>query len=199
MKTYSRHLVIMAKSPIAGKVKTRLAAGIGVGAATGFFRSQLHRQLLRLGHDPRWQCRLCITPDTALDAPFWPPGVAVTGQGRGDLGQRMQRIFNTAPPGPVVITGSDIPAIRPAHIAAAFKALGDADAVFGPANDGGYWLVGAKRFPKIRQIFGNIRWSGPHALDDTLRNLEKQKIRFLDLLDDIDDAGDYRRWRRTKI
>ncbi len=198
MKARPRHLVIMAKSPIAGKVKTRLAAGIGVGAATGFFRASLHRLAGRIGHDPRWQSSLCITPDTALDAPFWPPGIGRTVQGRGDLGQRMQQIFNIAPPGPVVIIGCDIPAIRPAHIASAFKALGSADTVFGPANDGGYWLVGAKRFPKAPQMFSGVRWSGPYALDDTLRNLENQKTVFLDFLDDIDDMDDYRRWRRAR-
>ncbi|WP_425283593.1 DUF2064 domain-containing protein [Methyloceanibacter stevinii] len=51
------------------------------------------------------------------------------------------------PPGPVVLVGSDIPRISRAHIAEAFRLLGNADAVFGPAQDGGYWLVGFKRSP----------------------------------------------------
>jgi len=57
----------------------------------------------------------------------------------------MQRLFERLPPGPVIIIGSDIPAIRAGHIAEAFKLIGRGDAVFGNATDGGYWLVGLRR------------------------------------------------------
>jgi len=199
MNEYARHLVIMAKAPRAGDVKTRLGKGIGVSAATGFYRSALARQLRKLAHDARWQSWLAVSPDRALGGACWPPGIARFSQGSGDLGQRMQRVFDILPPGPAVIIGTDIPDIRPAHISKAFHSLGASDAVFGPADDGGYWLVGLKRFPKVLNIFEDIRWSSPQTLSDTLRNLENQKVRFLESLNDIDTTDDYRRWRRQKF
>jgi 2-phospho-L-lactate guanylyltransferase (CobY/MobA/RfbA family) len=73
-------------------------------------------------------------------APVWPRSVHVVSQGRGDLGQRMQRQFRHPATGPCcALIGSDIPAITPADIASAFKALGESDFCFGPALDGGYW------------------------------------------------------------
>jgi rSAM/selenodomain-associated transferase 1 len=189
----------MAKAPVAGAVKTRLGNGIGVGAATGFYRAALAGQMRVLGRDRRWRSWLAVTPDTALGEAFWPPGIARIEQGKGDLGARMQRVFDRLPPGPAVIVGSDIPAIRPRHVAAAFRLLGAADAVFGPAEDGGYWLVGLKRFPRVLRIFDNVRWSGPHTLADTSRNLENQKAGFLETLNDIDTADDYRRWQALNM
>jgi glycosyltransferase A (GT-A) superfamily protein (DUF2064 family) len=100
----------------------------------------------------------------------------------------MQRIFDSLPPGPVVIVGTDIPGIRPAHIAAAFRRLGDHDAVLGPATDGGYWLVGLRRRPYALRPFARVRWSGSHALADTLANLEGRRVALVATLGDVDDA-----------
>ena len=116
-------------------------------------------------------------------------------QGDGDLGLRMQRLFNRLPPGPVIVIGSDIPAIRPAHIAGAFRLLGQADAVFGPAPDGGYWLVGLKRTPRVLAPFARVRWSGPHALADTRTNLKGKRVALTANLNDVDRADDLRRER----
>ena len=99
------------------------------------------------------------------------------------------------PPGPVVLIGGDIPGITPAMIARAFRRLGHADAVFGPANDGGYWLVGLKRRPRFVDPFTGVRWSTEHALADTAANLAGMRIDMIDALDDVDDAEGYRRWR----
>lgn len=115
-------------------------------------------------------------------------------QGSGDLGERMQRIFTALPPGPAVIVGTDIPGISPRHIGHAFRALGAHDAVFGPAADGGYWLVGLRRTPKTpRRIFKGVRWSGPHALRDTLANLNGARVATIGMLEDVDDAPSHRR------
>ena len=116
-------------------------------------------------------------------------------QGDGDLGVRMQRLFERLPPGPVVVIGSDIPAIRPAHIAEAFRLLGGADAVFGPAQDGGYWLVGLKRTPRVLAPFADVRWSGPHALSDTRANLKGSRVALAARLGDVDTAEDLQRER----
>ena len=113
-------------------------------------------------------------------------------QGGGDLGARMQRIFDRGPAGPMLIVGTDVPGIRPAHIAEAFRLLGRHDAVFGPATDGGYWLVGLRRHPRVLRPFADVRWSSPHALADTLANLEGRAVAFVATLSDVDDASDLR-------
>lgn len=108
----------------------------------------------------------------------------------------MQGIFRALPPGPAIIVGSDIPAISAGAIAEAFRLLGRADAVFGPASDGGYWLVGLKRVPRVLTPFASVRWSSETALADTLANLEGKKIAFVATLSDVDDAWACRRHRR---
>ena len=136
-----RHLVIFARAPQFGRVKRRLAAAIGPAAAMRFYRQTLDRQIRTLSRDRRWTVWLFITPDHALDHPAW-HRANVRGQGQGDLGQRMKQPFRLLPPGPLVLVGSDIPAIRPRHITRAFALLGRHDLVFGPATDGGSgWSV----------------------------------------------------------
>jgi rSAM/selenodomain-associated transferase 1 len=179
----------MAKVPIAGAVKTRLAGEIGVGTATRFARHAAAALLQRLARDPRWQTTLAVSPDTGISSRCWPAGVARIGQRRGDLGERMQRIMARAAPGPVVIVGTDIPSLTAAHIARAFALLGAHDAVLGPATDGGYWLVGLRRRPRQLRPFARVRWSGPHALADTLANLERPAVAFAATLADVDDAA----------
>lgn len=115
-------------------------------------------------------------------------------QGRGGLGQRMQRIFDRCGQGPLIIVGTDIPFITREGIAKAFRQLRRADAVFGRAEDGGYWLMGLRRRPKRLAPFENVRWSSPHALADTLKNLCSHRIAFAPTLFDIDTEKDYRRY-----
>ena len=79
---------------------------------------------------------------------------------------------------------------------AAFRLLGAHDLVFGPAADGGFWLVGARRRQPPRGLFERVRWSGPHALADTLAGLPRRtQIGFVETLEDVDDANAYRRLR----
>ena len=191
----AKHLVIMAKSPALGRVKRRLGREIGDVAALRFYRSCLSHSALRLARDPRWRTVLAINPDRDVGARFAPSplNIARLPQGDGDLGRRMQRLFARLPPGPTIIVGSDIPAIRPVHVAAAFARLGRADAVLGPAPDGGYWLIGLKRMPRVLAPFAGVRWSGPHALADTLANLEGKRIAFAATLSDVDTEAVYRR------
>ncbi|MBI1262622.1 MAG: DUF2064 domain-containing protein [Rhizobiales bacterium] len=189
----------MSKAPLLGQVKTRLAKGIGAAEATRFFRTTSQTMLRRMARDPRWQLLLALSPDRAVhDQGIWPAGIPRIAQGGGDLGARMGRLMRDLPPGPVVMIGGDIPAIQPHHIASAFKALGRADVVFGPAEDGGYWLVGLKRLPRVPDIFADVRWSSPHALADTLANVKRAGLRheMLQTLPDIDTAEDYWRWRK---
>lgn len=199
MKT-ARHLVLFARAPMRGAVKRRLAADIGKDAALAFYRRTLHDVLWRLGRDPRWTTWLSVTPDGAADGPgLWPPvpGVRLTPQGRGDLGARMARPLYDFPPGPVVIVGSDIPEVTRDHVRDAFAVLGTHDMVFGPAADGGYWLVGAKRSRVVPHgLFENVRWSTEHALNDTRAGLPKSaRVAMLEALDDIDDGAAWSAWR----
>ena len=170
-----RHLVVFARELRLGRGKRRLASRIGAVAAIHFQRVALRALLLRLGRDPRWTTWVAVTPDRGR-LPLRPPGVKLRAQGGGDLGERMRRPMRRPPvglpPGPVVVIGSDIPDIRGHHIAASVPDAGSASFVFGPARDGGYWLVGARRRPaEPSDIFQEVRWSTEHALADTLANL----------------------------
>jgi len=193
----NRHLVIFAKAPKLGAVKTRLAAHIGDEGALKFYRETLMGVLTRMASGPEWRCWISLTPDTALtEVPFWPDTVNAISQGRGDLGDRMARTIEALPPGPVALIGADIPTIERHHIETAFTALDKHDTVFGPAADGGYWLVGSTRSFKTRDMFKNVRWSTSHALSDTLVNvaaLEKSSAQ-LETLEDIDDGAAYQKW-----
>jgi len=190
-----QRLVLFVRAPQWGVGKRRLARDVGDAAALRFERAMLVRLVRRLGRDRRWQLRLAVTPDLARRrARLWPRGVPLTAQGAGDLGTRMRRALATCPPGPAVLVGSDIPALSADHIAAAFRLLGRHDIVFGPAADGGFWLVGARRSPRLPPLFGPVRWSGPHALTDALKNLRgRVSIGFTACLEDVDAGLSYRR------
>ena len=176
-------------------MKSRLARDIGCVAAWTFYRRTAAGVLRRLGRDGRWQPWLAITPDYGGGDP-WPRNWRTIGQGGGDLGRRMHRAMRALPPGPAIIVGTDIPDLGAAHIAHAFRALGDHDAVFGPAADGGYWLVGFRRSPRIPDAFEGVRWSTEHALEDTLANLVGLDVAFLETLEDVDDGAALSRWRQ---
>jgi len=190
-------LAIMAKAPAMGRVKTRLAKDVGLVEATRFYRVALARLIRRLSADPRWQTVVAASPDTqALPNQTWLQNAdAVVPQGEGDLGARMQRVFDTAPKGPVVIIGSDIPDISAHHIAQAFKALGTNDAVMGPSVDGGYWLIGQKRLPKVLTPFEGVEWSSGREHDQTLANFGSARVAMLSELSDVDSGADFAQWR----
>nr|WP_254899114.1 TIGR04282 family arsenosugar biosynthesis glycosyltransferase [Thalassococcus arenae] len=181
----------MVKQPRPGRVKTRLARAIGPVAAAWWFRHQVRRLLLRLG-DPRWRLVLAVSPDTdGLRSRVWPAHLPRIPQGAGDLGDRMARVFRSLPPGPVCIVGADIPGITKGHVDRAFRALGRSDAVFGPAPDGGYWLVGLKRTRSVPAgLFAGVRWSTEHALADSLGSLGAMSVTLVDSLADVDEASD---------
>lgn len=191
-------LVVMVKEPRPGRVKTRLGASLGMTRAAWWFR-HASAQLLRRLEDPRWDILLAVSPDRAgLESRVWPAHLPRIPQGRGDLGARMARVFRmlppTLPPGPVLIIGADIPGITRAHIARAFAALGAHDAVFGPASDGGYWLIGLKRVrPAPISFLRNVRWSTRHALSDTQATLGPLTYSLTETLDDVDDIHDLAR------
>ncbi len=184
----------MLKEPRPGRVKTRLGREIGMRPAAWWFRMQA-LSLLRRIRDPRWDVVLAVSPDRAgLHSRVWPGDLRRIAQGNGDLGARMARAMYRLAPGPVCVVGADIPALGKVQIAAAFRALGDHDAVFGPAPDGGFWLVGLKH-PRHapRGLFKGVRWSSEHALADSLATLGNLRVAQIQSLRDVDTAADLRR------
>jgi hypothetical protein len=185
-------VVVFARAPRLGAVKRRLAAEIGDRAALRFHTETLNRLLRMLCADRRFRTVLALTPDRARLR--LPRRVFRIGQGTGDLGQRMRRAFHRFPHCRVALIGCDIPDANPADVAAAFGSLGCADAVFGPAADGGYWLVGMSPRRPARP-FTAVRWSTQHALADTLVNFAGRRVAMLRVLSDVDTADDWRAWR----
>ncbi len=198
--TAERHLVVFVRAPRLGTVKRRLARDVGPVAAWRFYRTTSAALLRRLGCARRWRCWVAVTPDRAATAGrgTWPHPWRPIPQGGGDLGARMGRVLAGLPSGPVVIVGSDIPDIGPGHVAAAFCGLGGHDWVIGPASDGGYWLIGARRRPSLRLPFAGVRWGGPYARADTLAGLGGLRVAELAELSDIDSGADLARWRAGK-
>ena len=190
----SRWLVIMAKVPVAGRVKTRLAREIGVVGATMFYRVAMRNVIARLSRQPFWRTVVIVDPDTGVTSRMLPAGVARAGQGRGDLGVRMQRPMRTFPPGPICLIGTDVPDISVADVRRAFRLLGRAEAIFGPAEDGGFWLVGLRRTPRVIDPYrGRVPWSRADTLERTLANLTAARVGFGATHHDVNSAADLAR------
>ena len=98
---------------------------------------------------------------------------------------KLNKIFRKK--GPIVVIGTDCPQLNQKDIAAAFKALKSYDTVLGPAEDGGFWLIGMNA-PLKKDIFRNVRWSHKYTLSDVLLNIEGS-IFHLRKLTDIDDLN----------
>ena len=197
----SRTLLIYAKPPIMGLSKTRLARGLGVSEALRIARWTTARSI-RAANDSRWQTVLYVAPDRYLHATLgglWPASLPRMSQGHGDLADRMNKGISEAPPGAVLIIGTDIPDITSELIWQGFRRLRTHDVVFGPAMDGGFWLFGMNKQATTCPPFGNVRWSGPHAMADVRRQLPADlRVAALPARLDIDDAEDWQAWQRQK-
>lgn len=186
-------LVIFVKAPAMGRVKTRLARDIGKFKAWRFYRNTVTNLVKRVGQG-KWNTVLCVSPDD-YNGSYFDKRYPINPQGGGDLGERMQRVFDNVGPhyakGPLVLIGGDIPSIKKYHIENAFDALKDSDITFGPATDGGYWMVGQRRRARRISPFFDVRWSTEHALSDTVANIDPiNSISFTDMLSDVDEGGD---------
>lgn len=187
----------MVKEPRPGRVKTRLGRDIGMVSAAWWFRHQSAALLRRLD-DPRWRLILAVSPDRAgLASRVWPSTLPRMPQGQGDLGARMGRVLRSGSPGPVVVIGADIPGIGAHHISDAFAHLARSDAVIGPAEDGGYWLIGLSRRRRPPPgLFAGVRWSSRHAMADTLATLPGHRVAITVMLRDVDTRDDLIALRR---
>ncbi len=184
-------VIVFARAPRLGTVKRRLAHGIGDRAALRFHTATLTALLRDVASCRRFTTVLAVTPDRAfIRLPF---GVQRINQGHGDLGTRMTRALSRYPRGRAALMGCDIPQAGSRDIRSAFRALGAADAVFGPAEDGGYWLIAVgPRRPAA--LFGRSRWSTEHALADTLNQFRHHRTAFVRTLHDVDTVADWQRF-----
>src|SRR5260370_13374836 len=124
LRLMRRTLVLFVRAPLLGSGKRRLAREIGDIAALRFERSMIALLLRRLAKDGRWRLRIAVTPDKARrHASYWCRGVEAGGEGTGGLGIRLRRGLENCPPGPGVLVGGGIPALRTPPIAPAFPPL----------------------------------------------------------------------------
>jgi rSAM/selenodomain-associated transferase 1 len=185
-------LIVFVRQPALGRVKRRLAADLGAVAARRVYTALTRRALRRLAGAPAWRTVLAVTPDGARWR-GWPRALACCPQGSGDLGRRMGRALRRLAAPRAVLVGSDIPDVTRPAIARAFAALGRARFVFGPATDGGYWLIGWRRGVWPFGALAGVRWSSAHALADSRASLPPgTPVALVDTLADLDDGAAWR-------
>jgi rSAM/selenodomain-associated transferase 1 len=192
-------VIVFARAPQPGKAKTRLIPALGRAGAAALHR-RLVRHTLRAAADARiGPVELWCTPD-ARD-PFFREserrlGVSLHPQGGGDLGARMQRAFESvlARASRAILVGSDIPALSAQYLRDADQALvrGD-EIVIGPAEDGGYVLIGLSHCDP--ELFRDIPWGGPEVRAETRRRIAALSWRSSELpvLWDVDRPEDLER------
>ena len=185
-------LYVVAKAPIMGRAKTRLAADIGPVHAKRIYRA-LMGQVLRQVQDPRWDTVLAVTPPHLLGhVPDW-TGFAQIPQVTGSLSPRLAALFSRK--GPTLTIGTDCPQVNAGDIAAAFRALKSQQNVFGPASDGGFWLMGTNG-PLPHGFFNGVRWSHEKTLSD-VKARTNGGYGLLRTLTDVDDLKALRLARRS--
>ncbi len=197
--------MVFAKAPTPGRVKTRLAPVLGDGAAAALQRQLTERTLRTAQAAGLGEVELWCSPGT-IDAFFAACahefGVGLHPQGSGDLGVRMARAleFTLAEGSPGLLIGSDCPALTPEYLREAAAALSSAnDAVFGPAEDGGYVLVGLARGPAA-PLFEDIAWGTATVMQETRKRLARLNWRWRELgtLWDVDRPEDLLRLARLR-
>jgi rSAM/selenodomain-associated transferase 1 len=188
-------IVVMARAPTPGQVKTRLAQAIGEAAAAALAQRMLSRTLETARLAAVGALELCVTPDAgdpALRAAAGRVDACLSEQGDGDLGQRMARIAQrvlAAGQQPVIV-GTDCPSLAPQHLKQAARALRAHDAVLQPAFDGGYVLIGLRGFHP--RLFEAVPWSTAAVMATTRARLRELAWSWweAETLHDIDSAAD---------
>jgi rSAM/selenodomain-associated transferase 1 len=192
-------LLVFARYPELGKVKTRLAADIGAAEAL-----RVYEQLLAHTHSVVQQISasrtlwLAAEPPTG-STPLWPDAEQLVQPTHNDLGARMQHAFEeafTQGAKRAVVIGTDCPGLQPEHLQQAFAQLESHDVVLGPAEDGGYYLLGMRTLQQ--PLFTGITWSTNTVLTDTLAIAQRQglSVALLPTLHDIDNGADLATWRQ---
>lgn len=186
-------VVVFAKAPVAGRVKTRLTPSLGADGAAAFAALML-RDTVAHAQASGLEVELCVDPPA--DAPDWhpflPAGVRCTDQGSGDLGERLagaaKRVIEAGEA--VLLIGTDCPALDADRLRDAATMLKSHDAVMLPAEDGGYVLLGLGRFDD--SLFAGISWSTETVADATAQRIAALGWSLFvgETLRDIDEPGD---------
>jgi len=190
-----KKLIIFAKAPIAGQVKTRLIPSLGADKATQLYKYMLEQTVIKASSLSNINCELHCAPDihhhffTALAKKY---NIKLVPQQGLDLGEKMSAAMEAAlnASSQCIIIGTDCPMMNEPYLYQAFEQLTKADVVLGPAKDGGYVLIGCRTFDA--QIFSNISWSTTEVLEQTLKNINQLQLKYykLDTLSDVDTHED---------
>lgn len=170
-----------------GQAKTRLIPALGADGAAHLHRRLAERALTVLRETGMHvEVRAAGAPLQAFRD--WLGDVDVAGQGEGDLGARMARAM------PAIVVGSDVPGMTAAHVLAAADLLTRHDVVVGPADDGGYWLIGMRRL--VPELFESMPWGTPAVFAETRRRAQALGIDIAeaDTLADLDTPEDLLKW-----
>lgn len=206
--TRRRRLIVFARLPVLGRVKTRLAASLGANTALDVHRRLLDAVVLLAEQAPvdERELRFAVPPGpTDPSAMALPQALAAVGwrvgrQTGADLGARMHvALCDALAAGRLpVLIGSDCPVLRADDVGAAYDALASHDAVFAPAEDGGYALVGVAR--PVPAAFHAIDWGTDRVMATTQRRLADAGTRVAELrrVWDVDTEADLRRWERIR-
>ncbi len=202
----ARLLLLFTRYPEAGRVKTRLIPALGAAGAAELQRAMTERTLARVGGRGRpWNLEVRYDGGDEARMRIWlGPGVRCVPQGAGELGERLRRSFEDGFArgcAAVVAVGSDCPELGAGDVAAACDALESSDAVFGPAVDGGYFLVGLRRgaWPAAAALFEEIPWGGAAVLaasEGAAARVGCVTAR-LRTLADVDRPGDLPEWEQA--
>ena len=194
-------VIVFGRVPRLGEVKTRLARSVGDAEALRVHRALLTRTLQQAGSLAGARVQLAITGDDAdgEGAAFAAAtGAELVRQCEGDLGARMDNALRAALARSLlpVLVGCDCPVLCAGDLREAFEQLAEADAVFAPAEDGGYALVGASR--AITPVFADVPWGTPAVMAATRERLLAARLSWRELrtLWDVDDEAGYWRWRQ---
>ncbi len=202
MASLSNHghaVIVFARVPEAGRVKTRLAAEVGDAIALSAYTS-LGELVVNAAQGGRtYSVTVAYTPDDGERRmrQWLGASIRLKPQPTGDLGARMAaEIAEAIRDGArrVVVIGTDCPDISASVLEDAFERLATADVVLGPAADGGYYLIGMSRLHA--PLFEGVPWSSPDTLRTTLEHarMHALSIALLDERRDIDTADDWRAW-----
>ena len=187
-------IVIFAKAPVPGEVKTRLIPALGPDGAARLAASMLEHTIAEALAADVGAVELCASPGPQASAwdGFLPTGVLMTDQGRGSLGERLARATDRVirEGERILLIGSDCPALDATRLRAAAAQLASHDALMHPAEDGGYALLGLSRFDPI--LFAGIPWSTPAVAALTIARIEALgwSLHLAASLRDIDEPED---------
>lgn len=188
-------VIVFAKAPVAGLAKTRLAPALGAEGAAALAERMLRHTLAQAAAAGLGPVELCAAPDAthpALRSAAADHGASLGEQGGGDLGQRMHRAFVRClgHHERALLIGTDAPALDAAMLRQAARALDQHDAVFVPALDGGYALVGQRQADP--RWFDGMTWSHAQVMAHTRDRLRAAGVRWAELppVADLDEPAD---------